>query len=728
MDQYIGKMLDNRYEILERIGTGGMAVVYKARCHRLNRLVAIKILKPELASDEDFLRRFKDESQAVAMLSHINIVSIYDVCRSDDLDYIVMELIDGMTLKQYMKKRGTPLNWRESIHFITQVVRALGHAHSRGIVHRDIKPHNIMVLRDGSVKVADFGIARLISAAEATLTQEALGSVHYISPEQAKGSHVDGRSDLYSVGVMLYEMLTGRLPFEGDTPVGVAIQHINSIPISPRELNPEIPETLEAITMKAMSANLAGRYASADAMLEDLKAFRRNPGAPLPSAIHDEAIEEDPTMVVPVESIHAALENTNGDKPQEEKVEEENSEIEETVVIPVDASKKKERKEKPAKPAKKQRRDDDEDDDDYYPVRQRRSAIPTLIGFFAIILFLCGIVYFFYTFLLKDFLMPTEEYTIPDLRGYTVEELENNPSLLSGFRFEIGPTIYNEDYSEGQVCRQVPAAMSTVKDEDTVITITISGGQDKLIMPGVTGMEAREALELLQDQMKLDVKQEREYSDEYAAGIVISADLLEGTELSRGDTVTIVISRGPRDQLITVPDFENMSIERAKSQARSLGLTIGEVQEFYSEEYAEGKVMWQNLIAGAEVDVGTRIDFQVSKGAEPEETPDPEPTVSDPGPGPDPTPDVTDDPAPSDSTIDAPTPSVATKTITVDLSSLSGSVTVCIKVGNATIYNSTVDCATTTSISRTHEGSGTQQVNIYIDGILWQSYPLEFTK
>ena len=203
MDQYIGKMLDNRYEILERIGTGGMAVVYKARCHRLNRLVAIKILKAELASDEDFLRRFQAESQAVAMLSHINIVSIYDVCRSDGLDYIVMELIDGMTLKQYMQKRGTPLNWREALHFITQIVRALGHAHSRGIVHRDIKPHNIMVLRDGSVKVTDFGIARLTSAAQATLTQEALGSVHYISPEQAKGSHVDGRSDLYSVGVML---------------------------------------------------------------------------------------------------------------------------------------------------------------------------------------------------------------------------------------------------------------------------------------------------------------------------------------------------------------------------------------------------------------------------------------------------------------------------------------------------------------------------------------------
>ena len=253
MDQYIGKMLENRYEILECIGIGGMAMVYKSRDHRLNRLVAIKILKPELASDAEFRRRFHDESQAVAMLSHVNIVAIYDVSRSDELDYIVMELVDGMTLKQYMKKRGTPLSWREALHFITQIVRALGHAHSRGIIHRDIKPQNIMVLRDGSVKVTDFGIARVASAAQATLTQEALGSVHYISPEQARGSHIDGRSDLYSAGVVLYEMLTGRLPFEGETPVSVAIQHINSIPIPPRDLNPEITSALEAITLKAMS-------------------------------------------------------------------------------------------------------------------------------------------------------------------------------------------------------------------------------------------------------------------------------------------------------------------------------------------------------------------------------------------------------------------------------------------------------------------------------------------
>ena len=257
MDQYIGKMLDDRYEILELIGSGGMANVYKARCHRLNRLVAIKILKSDLADNADFRRRFHDESQAVAQLSHANIVSVYDVSTNPDREYIVMELIDGITLKQYMERRGR-MDWRESLHFITQIMRGLSHAHSRGIIHRDIKPQNIMVLRDGSVKVADFGIACLANQGQ-TLTQEALGSVHYISPEQARGDRIDARSDIYSAGVVLYEMLTGRLPFEGDSAVSVAIQHLSSVPLAPREVNPDIPEQLELICMKAMAPDLEKR-------------------------------------------------------------------------------------------------------------------------------------------------------------------------------------------------------------------------------------------------------------------------------------------------------------------------------------------------------------------------------------------------------------------------------------------------------------------------------------
>ena len=284
MNNMIGKMLDNRYELLEVIGSGGMAVVYKAKCHRLNRLVAVKVLKSDLAEDADFRRRFRDESQAVAMLSHPNIVSVYDVSRGET-EYIVMELIDGITLKQYMEKRGQ-LNWREALHFITQIMKALSHAHSRGIIHRDIKPQNIMVLRDGSVKVADFGIACLANSAN-TLTQEALGSVHYMSPEQARGDRTDARSDIYSAGVVLYEMLTGRLPFEGDNAVSVAIQHLSSVPLSPREINPDVPEALELICMKAMASDLEKRYASADEMLADLEEFRKNPEVDLDFTIED---------------------------------------------------------------------------------------------------------------------------------------------------------------------------------------------------------------------------------------------------------------------------------------------------------------------------------------------------------------------------------------------------------------------------------------------------------
>ena len=314
MDQYIGKLLDNRYEIMEQIGMGGMARVFRALDHRLNRQVAVKILREDLAEDAELRRRFHEESQAVAMLSHPNIVAVYDVSRSSDLEYIVMELIDGITLKQYMQKKGNKLNWREALHFITQIVKALGHAHSRGIIHRDIKPHNIMVLRDGSVKVADFGIARVASGGHSTLTQEALGSVHYISPEQARGSHIDARSDLYSAGVVLYEMITGRLPFEGDTPVSVAIQHINSIPLSPREIDPAIPEALEAITMKAMAPDPDNRYLSADDMLADLEEFRKNPNINFDynvSGFQDDEDDVDKTQVLPTAASISRVGNRN---------------------------------------------------------------------------------------------------------------------------------------------------------------------------------------------------------------------------------------------------------------------------------------------------------------------------------------------------------------------------------------------------------------------------------
>ena len=293
MDQYIGRLLDDRYEILEIIGTGGMAVVYKARDHRLNRLVAVKILKDEFARDEEFRRRFRAEGEAVAMLSHPNIVQVYDVSASDSANYIVMELIDGISLKQYMEKKGV-LNWKETLHFAMQIAKGLEHAHSRGIIHRDIKPHNVMVLKNGSVKVMDFGIARVMSKSN-TLTKEALGSVHYISPEQAKGGHTDNRSDIYSLAVVMYEMMTGRPPYDGESPVAVAIQHINGGAPLPSTLNPNIPRGLEQIIMKGMALEVNDRYVSATEMLHDMEEFRQNP-----DMIFDyHSIVDDATRVLP---------------------------------------------------------------------------------------------------------------------------------------------------------------------------------------------------------------------------------------------------------------------------------------------------------------------------------------------------------------------------------------------------------------------------------------------
>ena len=294
MDQYIGRLLDDRYEILEVIGTGGMAVVYKARCHRLNRLVAIKILKDEFARDEEFRRRFHAEGEAVAMLSHPNIVQVYDVSSSENANFIVMELIDGISLKQYMEKKGV-LNWKETLHFAMQIAKGLEHAHSRGIIHRDIKPHNVMVLKNGSVKVMDFGIARVMSKSN-TLTKEALGSVHYISPEQAKGGHTDNRSDIYSLSVVMYEMMTGRPPYDGESPVAVAIQHINGGAAMPSTLNPNIPGGLEQIIMKGIALEIQDRYVSATQMLQDMEEFRKNPAI----LFHYRSIVDDATRPITV--------------------------------------------------------------------------------------------------------------------------------------------------------------------------------------------------------------------------------------------------------------------------------------------------------------------------------------------------------------------------------------------------------------------------------------------
>lgn len=706
MDRYIGKFLDNRYELLEVIGTGGMAVVYKARCHRLNRLVAVKILKQELAQDAEFRRRFHDESQAVAMLSHPNIVAVYDVSHSDDLDYIVMELIDGITLKQYMQKKGAPLNWREALHFITQIMRGLSHAHSRGIIHRDIKPHNIIVLRDGSVKVADFGIARLTSANQSSLTQEALGSVHYISPEQARGSHIDARSDIYSAGVVLYEMTTGRLPFEGESPVSVAIQHINSIPLSPRDINPDIPEALQEITMKAMCPDANERYLSADDMLTDLEEFRKNPNINFDYTSDDLKPCDEPTRPVPVGPIHPTDEHRREERRREEH-----------------------RREDPPKP--RQRRRDEEDDMDDYDDR-KGPVWPILLAVGAIVAFIAAVIWFLWSSFFSTFVGPgTESFPVPDLQGMTLTEIRQDSSITDKFEIVEGTFVPSEEFEAGEVVAQEPKKDEMVKadeGEKVTITVDISSGGSEMTIPKVENMEQRAAMELLRDSMGLVVSQEMEANDEITKNYAIRTDLPEGTPVKRGDRVTLVISSGPDLKEIMVIPVTRMKLEDVRTTLEGMELEVGEVTEEPSETVEAGLVTWQSIPGGTKVLAGTAIDLRVSTGPE---TPsnDPDPSVSpDVSPSPDVTPTppaVTDPPEPT------PTQPVSgSKAIPVSLPAGSedkSAVNVRIEVDGVVKHNNTIETGLF-PISPRITGRGNQQVSVYVDDVLVDQYTVNFSE
>ena len=567
MDQYIGKMLDDRYEILELIGSGGMANVYKARCHRLNRLVAIKILKSDLADNADFRRRFHDESQAVAQLSHANIVSVYDVSTNPDREYIVMELIDGITLKQYMERRGR-MDWRESLHFITQIMRGLSHAHSRGIIHRDIKPQNIMVLRDGSVKVADFGIACLANQGQ-TLTQEALGSVHYISPEQARGDRIDARSDIYSAGVVLYEMLTGRLPFEGDSAVSVAIQHLSSVPLAPRDIDPSIPEPLELICMKAMNSDPNKRYASADAMIEDLEKFRRDPSVDM-DYIRQEltapAADTEPTMPLPTAQVASAVKKHTGELRREREAEEE-------------------------------------------PPRRDKKSIAIIAGIFAAAVLL---VVLLFKLILGDFgpAGSNKSYPVPDIRGKTVEEAQEMEGVKDIFLIEVQGTRTTEEYQPGQIVEQDPAAGRTRKS-NLVIQVYVVAEPEKVPMKDLVGMEYRQARVLLTD-MGLDLKitTETVSSDKYGADAVIETVPAADEPLVAGQTVILRVSTGP--ETVTVPTFTGQDIANAVQNAQDLGLTVGEITYDTFSFAPQGQVIEQSIKPTSEVPGGTKISFTVS--------------------------------------------------------------------------------------------------------------------
>jgi serine/threonine-protein kinase len=656
MDQYIGKMLDNRYEILERIGTGGMAVVYKAKCHRLNRLVAIKILKADLAQDADFRRRFNAESQAVAQLSHPNIVSVYDVSKGGDLEYIVMELIDGITLKQYMEKRGQ-LNWRESLHFITQIMRGLSHAHSRGIVHRDIKPQNIMVLRDGSVKVADFGIACLENSAQ-TLTQEALGSVHYISPEQARGDRTDARSDIYSAGVVLYEMLTGRLPFEGDSAVSVAIQHLSSIPLAPREINPDIPEQLELICMKAMSPALDKRYASADAMIADLETFRKNPEVNLDFEMQDlrpEVIDE-PTRPLRTPADHPTAPHRQPPRERE------------------------------------YRRDYDEYDE---PAPQKKTGQTVLIVIAVVLA--AALAFVLIRSILGSFETPVEEYMVQNVVGYTVEQAQEMNGVKDIFEIKVAGEEFSE-YDPGVIVRQDPAAEAYRRGDGLVINVWVSAGEEVGEMIDVTNKtvpEAKILLKSLIDQYDLEVVAQEEdmrYSDKVNATYIISSTPAAKEPLKKGDIIYLVVSKGPEVLPVAVPNFMGRQMEEVRKELTTWKLTCTDADiELVDSDRPGGEIVWQSLDPETTAQEWDTIQFQVSSGL-----------------------------------------AATTKPLNVELPQDGReTVTVTVYVGSETSpqYNEPVNCSDIYAYV-TLTGTGSQQVKVYIDGVLdqYQSQTMDFSE
>lgn len=693
MDQYIGKMLDGRYEILERIGLGGMAQVYKAKCHVLNRYVAIKILKEDLAKDEEFARRFHDESQAIAMLSHPNIVSVYDVSKSKDPDYIVMELIEGITLKQYMQKRGGKLTWKEALHFITQIMRGLSHAHSRGIIHRDIKPHNIMILRDGTVKVTDFGIARLASENQNTMTQEAIGSVHYISPEQARGSHIDARSDIYSAGVVLYEMLTGRLPFEGDSPMAVAVQHINSVPLSPGDLDPTIPEALVEITMKAMAPDVEKRYISADAMLEDLEEFRKNPNISFEYSAEDltPSGEDEPTQnigantptIAPLTPAHVERMEDSGKMKRVRIADEE---------------------------------EEDEEDDD------RGSPWSTIITVVLAIALLIGAAYYLWNNVIGEMVETGKTYAVPDVRGYTVEEAMALASVREdGFTIVEGRYVTSEDYPAGQIVSQNPAPQETVKAGGQEITVEISTGSEALTVPDLYNKDQRVAEGLLR-QAGLEMKVEEEPSDTITRGSVISQDPAAHTPIEAGETVTVVVSSGRLLKDIPMIQVTGMTLSEAISAIETLGLKPGAVGEEYSDTVEAGRVSYQSVAAFSLVKEETIVELKISKGPDPTATPSVEPTASE---GPEETPEPTDEPKPTPEPT--PTPAATrTKSGTIDLPDDEREhVTVQVTVGGSTQVSQTVETMLRT-FRYSIKGSGVQEVVVYIDGVPVRSYTEDF--
>ena len=581
MDKYIGKRLDGRYEIHELLGVGGMAYVYKAYDNIEKRWVAIKILKEELAGNSDFLRRFRNESKAIAVLSHPNIVKVYDVSFGDRIQYIVMEYIDGITLKQYIEQQGE-IKWREALYFTVQILRALQHAHEKGIIHRDIKPQNIMLLEDGTIKVTDFGIARFSQAETQTMTDKAIGSVHYIAPEQARGGYINDKADIYSVGVMLYEMLTGQLPFVADNAVSVAIMQMQAEPTPPSRINPSIPKGLEEITMHAMEKNPAQRFPSAADMLEDVERFRRNPEI----VFHYD------------EQVDRAYAGTSAD-----------------IYGNVQQN---------AAPQKYN--DNYEYEEEYVRSQNSNRASKIILGIVAAVVFVAGIVGVIYLVKGKgansgsgflSFLpgfstssTTSDEIVLPNFDGMIYDtDIKDNPDYAD-FTFEI--TYGNVPSKQpGEVLRQTPAAGINVKKGKTV-SLTVNGEAEQVVVEDVKGYKQQDAYDALK-ALNLSPKIQAVADDDTAVGYVVKTDPAAGSTVSTGTTVTIYVSSGPSTESAVIPNIVGYQYSAAKEELEAAGFVVTAEYDDESDK-DENTVLSVSPNEGEKAKKGSVVTVTVSSG------------------------------------------------------------------------------------------------------------------
>lgn len=559
---YIGVKLDDRYEITEQIGSGGMADVYKAVDLIENRTVAVKILKDEFSQNAEFLRRFRNESKAIAVLSHPNIVKIYDVGLTDEIKFIVMEYIDGITLKDFIEQQGV-LRWKDALHFITQILRALQHAHDKGIVHRDIKPQNIMLFEDGTIKVMDFGIARFSRIDGKTLSDKTVGSVHYISPEQARGDMTDERSDIYSVGVMLYEMLTGRKPYEADTPVAIALKHMQEECVPPREIIASIPEALEEIVLHAMEKNPAMRYQSAAEMIKDIDTFKLDPTVVF-------GYKDQPSRT---RFFDPVIEQNNDDDYYDEE----------------------------------EYYDDEDDEEEEEDEKKRSYVVPIMLAVTVAVVIIASLVIAYYA--ISNFgpgATHTGNITIPDFVGQNIVQVEQE--YKNKLIFDKTEE-YSNDYDEGVIMWQ-SQTNKTVREGYT-LQVTVSKGQRLITVPNMVNKDAEIARSELTSAGFTVVTREK-YDDNIAKGLVISTEPAAGTEYPEGKEVQIFVSQGPLETQVKVPDVVGMTQSKAITTLKENKLNY-EVKEI-EHDGDRGKVVEQSETKGSYVDKGTTVIIYVSTG------------------------------------------------------------------------------------------------------------------